>query len=219
MPVLIFLCREDVGTAKTYLNPQHWKNKNILFTISDHVYWSIDLPIALYKVFSNVRIDAYKYTGSKTAITKEGKELWINLGLKCRTSLIIRRIQFWNSFSVEVTLEWTLFSTKMTSVISSSANLIRSLQHSLVSFFLVLKKWNSAVWATYCLCGNIAPALSQGWKGKKPIFWIAYPGSELLLGCGVVLNNFCESIWRSFDTITFLLEGTVCRAEPAERFI
>lgn len=59
----------------------------------------------------------------------------------------------------------------------------------------------------------------SGMKGKKSIFWIAYTGSEVLLGCGVVLNNFCESICRSFDMITFLLEGTVCRAELAERFI
>lgn len=141
MPALIFLCREEAGTAKSYFNPQNWKNKTILFAISDHVYWSTVLLIALYEVLSNIMIDAYKYTGSKMAITKEREELWINLGLKCRTSLIIRRIWFWNSFSTEVTVGWTLFSTKMTSVISSSANLIRRLQHSPESFFLLQNYW------------------------------------------------------------------------------
>lgn len=58
-----------------YYNPQTWKNKTILFSVSDHVYRSIFLLIALYKVLSNIMIDAYKCTGSEMAITKEQEEL------------------------------------------------------------------------------------------------------------------------------------------------
>lgn len=130
---------------------------------------------------------------------------------KFRTFLIIRRIRFWNSFSAEVTVGWTLFSTKMASVISSSANLIRRPGVCLSCAEQQKKKpLNSAIWASYCLCGDIATALSWGLKGKNPhsaLLHLACAGSKLLLSCGVVLSNFCESTCGSFRHNCFSARG------------